>query len=230
VVLFRSADNAGNVEEIDSVSFAIEGGGENAAPVIDSITADPSEGLAPLEVDFTAEASDPDGDELSRSWDFDGDGTEDSTEESPTHMYVLPGEYEAELTVSDGELEVSDTVTVTVGEDAGEAALRLDAMPNRASVRVGKSKTFRARVGNVGDAAATGVRVCARTPARKAAVKGRECVRFASLAEAAEETARFAVRAKRRGAGKRVTVRFIAEAANAETETATATLKIKRKR
>ena len=184
VVEYGSTDNAGNEEPTQSVEFEILEDGENAPPVIDSITADPNEGLAPLEVDFSAEVSDPDGDELTYSWDFDGDGTEDSTEESPTHIYALPGDYEAELTVSDGELEASDSVTVTVtGDGGGEAELSLDAMPKRASVKVGKSKTFRARVGNVGDAAATGVRVCAKTPTRKATVRGRNCVRYANLAE-----------------------------------------------
>jgi PKD repeat protein len=230
VVEYGSTDNAGNEEPTQSVEFEILGDGENAPPVIDSITADPDEGISPLEVDFSAAVSDPDGDELTYSWDFDGDGTEDSTEESPTHIYTLPGEYEAELTVSDGELEASDSVTVAVGDAGGEAELSLDAMPRRASVKVGKSKTFRARVGNVGDAAATGVKVCASTPTRKAAVRGRNCVRYANLAEAAKETARFEVKAKRKGAGKKVTVRFTAEAANADTQTARATLKIKRKR
>ena len=230
VVEYGSTDNAGNEEPTQSVEFEILEDGENAPPVIDSITADPDEGLAPLEVDFSAAVSDPDGDELTYSWDLDGDGTEDSTEESPTHIYTLPGDYEAELTVSDGALEASDSVTVTVGDAGGEAELSLDAMPKRASVKVGKSKTFRARVGNVGEAAATGVKVCARTPTRKAAVRGRNCVRYANLAEAAKETARFEVKAKRKGAGKAVTVRFTAEAANADTQTARATLKIKRKR
>jgi PKD repeat protein len=175
--------------------------------------------------------SDPDGDELTYSWDFDGDGTEDSTEEAPTHMYALPGEYEAELTVSDGELEASDTVTVSVLEDGGgEAELTLDVAPTRAAVKVGKRKTFRARVGNTGDAAATRVRVCASAPARKADVTGRECVRYPSLEAAAKEAARFTVKAKRKGAGKKVTVRFVATAANADRETARATLVIKRKR
>jgi len=230
VVEYGSTDNAGNEESTQSVEFEITDDGENAPPVIDSITADPSEGLAPLEVDFSAAVSDPDGDELTYSWDLDGDGTEDSAEESPTHIYALPGEYEAELTVSDGELEATDSVTVTVGDAGGEAELSLDATPKRASVKVGKSKTFRARVGNVGDAAATGVKVCAATPTRKAEVRGRDCVRYANLAEAAKETARFEVKAKRKGAGKDVTVRFTADAANADRQRAKATLKIKRKR
>ncbi len=231
VVEYGSVDNAGNEEPTQSVEFEILDDGENAPPVIDSITADPNEGLAPLEVDFTAEASDPDGDELAYSWDLDGDGTEDSTEESPTHIYALPGDYETELTVSDGALEASDTVTVTVtGDGGGEAELSLDVMPRRASVKAGKRKTFRARVGNTGDAPATDVRLCAEAPKRKAKVTGRKCFRYPTLADPYTETARFKVKAKRRAAGKKVSLRFVATAANADRQTARATLKVKRKR
>jgi PKD repeat protein/glucose/arabinose dehydrogenase len=232
VVEYSSVDNAGNEEPTQSVEFEILGGGENQAPVIDSLNADPDEGLAPLEVDFSADASDPDGDELTYSWDFDGDGTEDSTDEAPTHIYTLPGDYEAELTVSDGELEASDTVPVAVGDDGGgEAELRLNVKPKRAKAKVGKTKTFRATVRGVGDVVAERVKVCAKTPKRKAKVTGRKCFRFASLEEPTyRQPARFKVKAKRKGAGKKVTLRFIATAANADRETARATLKIKRKK
>jgi PKD repeat protein/glucose/arabinose dehydrogenase len=97
--------------------------GENQPPVIDSATASPTIGVAPLEVNFTASASDPDDDELTYEWDF-GDG-ETSNEQSPTHTYTEPGEYEAEVTVSDGEAEVTETVSVQVLEpDDAEASFR----------------------------------------------------------------------------------------------------------
>ena len=94
--------------------FSIEGETPcpNEPPVIESVTADPDSGDAPLEVDFTAEASDPDGDDLTYEWDFDDGGT--SNQQNPTHTYTDPGVYEAEVNVSDGEAQVSDPVTVTV--------------------------------------------------------------------------------------------------------------------
>jgi PKD repeat protein/glucose/arabinose dehydrogenase/type 1 glutamine amidotransferase len=89
---------------------------ENAAPVIASATATPASGAAPREVEHDVEATDPDGDELEYSWDVDGDGTEDADTATVEHTYDEPGTYEAEVTVSDGDLGDSQTVTVTVSE------------------------------------------------------------------------------------------------------------------
>ena len=73
------------------------------------------------------DASDPDtGDTLTYAWDFDGDGVTDSTQEDPTHTYTTAGEHEAEVTVSDGEIERSRTVPITVfGADDPDARFRV---------------------------------------------------------------------------------------------------------
>ena len=53
------------------------------APVAKA-TATPSSGKAPLTVRFTNQSTDPDtGQTLTYAWDFDGDGTTDSTEREP---------------------------------------------------------------------------------------------------------------------------------------------------
>lgn len=64
-------------------------------------------GLAPLEVDFKGDLSrDPDnGDQLSYSWDFDGDDIEDAATANATFTYTINGNYSAVLTVSDQEGE-----------------------------------------------------------------------------------------------------------------------------
>ena len=98
---------------------------QNQPPVIDAASADPSIGFGPLEVGFSVEASDPDEDELSYSWDFNGDGEEDSTEQNPTHTFTDPGEYAPKVRVSDGELGVSRTFNVQVLEpDDDQASFR----------------------------------------------------------------------------------------------------------
>ena len=63
-----------------------------------------------------------------------------------------------------------------------------------------------------------------------ASIVGRDCVSYASIAAGESETGRFKVKAKRKAAGKKVTLRFITRAANVDRETAKATLKVKKKK
>jgi PKD repeat protein len=102
---------------------------QNAAPEITSATATPGSGDAPLPVGFAAEATDADGDELTYSWDFDGDGTEDADTATASHTYAEPGEYEAKVTVSDGQASDSATVAVSV-RDPGAPTIQASASPS----------------------------------------------------------------------------------------------------
>ena len=75
---------------------------ENQNPQIQTASANPTIGFAPLPVQFTGAATDPDaGDTVSYSWDF-GDGSPASTQQNPSHTYTTPGEKTAKLTVTDG--------------------------------------------------------------------------------------------------------------------------------
>ncbi|GGS07502.1 hypothetical protein GCM10010252_52900 [Streptomyces aureoverticillatus] len=59
-------------------------------------------GPVPLKADFSSEGSkDPDGDPLAYAWDFDGDGTYDSTDPNPSHTYTTKGDFNAQLKVTD---------------------------------------------------------------------------------------------------------------------------------
>jgi PKD repeat protein len=99
---------------------------ENTAPVLGDVTASPTVGVGPLEVDFTAAATDADDDDLTYSWDFQDDGTADSTAQNPTFTYNTPGTKTARVTVSDGEDEATKTVTVQVlPADDAEADFRV---------------------------------------------------------------------------------------------------------
>ncbi|MDG4824128.1 PQQ-dependent sugar dehydrogenase [Asanoa sp. WMMD1127] len=60
-------------------------------------------GLAPLQVTFSSAGStDPDGNPLTYQWDFDNNGTVDSTAANPTYTYTTVGDKRARLTVNDG--------------------------------------------------------------------------------------------------------------------------------
>jgi len=61
-----------------------------------NFTAAPKSGDAPLAVQFTDESM---GTVTSWAWDFDNDGTVDSTERNPTHTYTNSGIYTVKLTV-----------------------------------------------------------------------------------------------------------------------------------
>ena len=66
----------------------------NRNPTIGNATAaTPQAGIAPLAVQFTGAATDPDGHAVSYSWDLDGDGTFETTEQNPTFTYNAAGTY-----------------------------------------------------------------------------------------------------------------------------------------
>ena len=91
------------------------GGTVNSPPVIQTASATPTNGLAPLTVSFTGQASDSEGDPITYLWNF-GDGTT-SASQSPTHVYGSQGTYEALLQVTAGGVTVnSNPVTIKVGK------------------------------------------------------------------------------------------------------------------
>jgi PKD repeat protein/type 1 glutamine amidotransferase len=85
------------------------------------LNATPTNGQAPLTVQFSSEGSrDPDpGDSIEFAWDFDGNGTVDSIDPNPRHTYTTNGVYTARLTVTDssGKTDTKSTV-ITVGNTA----------------------------------------------------------------------------------------------------------------
>ena len=67
-----------------------------SAPVA-AFGATPTSGTAPLAVLFTDQST---GTITSRTWDFDNDGTIDSTAQNPSHSYTSTGSYTVNLTVT----------------------------------------------------------------------------------------------------------------------------------
>lgn len=97
--------------------FTIEG--ENPlVPPFAGIIVDPSSGDAPFEIDPIpfAHSNNPGGYIVSWQWDFDGNGTWDSMEENPIHVYEMPGNYLVKLRVEDnyGESALAENFLVEV--------------------------------------------------------------------------------------------------------------------
>ena len=85
-------------------------------PVIADFVADPLIGLLPLTVNFTDLSTGSTA--ISWEWDFDNDGTIDSYEQNPTHIYSEEGMFTVSLTASDGSYADTETKVdyITVGE------------------------------------------------------------------------------------------------------------------
>ena len=91
-----------------------------------TIAANPASGAAPLTVNFTSNASDPDGYIVSYSWTF-GDG-QTSSLANPTNVYSSIGSYTARLTVTDNagaSASVSQVITVTAPPPPGSGTLKV---------------------------------------------------------------------------------------------------------
>ncbi|MCA8977911.1 MAG: PKD domain-containing protein, partial [Planctomycetes bacterium] len=76
-----------------------------------SFTSDVTTGPSPLTVNFqdTSFSSDPGG-VTGWAWDFENDGTVDSTAQNPTHTYTACGTYDVSLTATDGAFPPSTVV------------------------------------------------------------------------------------------------------------------------
>ena len=104
----------------DSAVYRIDYTRGNHTPVA-KLKADKTSGPAPLTVVFDpAGTTDEDGPELTWAWDFDGDGTTDSTQAGPvSHTYTTVGQFSAKLSVTDPTgLTGSASVVVNVGNTA----------------------------------------------------------------------------------------------------------------
>ena len=108
----RVTDDGGLTDTAFGIVYTFGG---NQAPTA-VITPDKTEGDAPLLVTFDASgSSDPDGTIQQYEWDFDGDGTIDSTTGMPTIFttYTTPGDYQPSVTVTD-DLGATDKASTLV--------------------------------------------------------------------------------------------------------------------
>ncbi|MFI6597715.1 ThuA domain-containing protein [Nonomuraea sp. NPDC050536] len=115
-------------------------------PPIARASADKTDGPVPLAVKFSSEGTrDPDGKAITYAWDFDGDGTVDSTDPNPTYTYSKAGEYSAVLTVTNADKK---TATASVVIEAGNTRpkVTVDLPPNGGFFEFGDQVKYKVTV------------------------------------------------------------------------------------
>lgn len=129
VATVRVRDN-GSAEAVDSVLVVVRSA-DNVPPSI-VVAADPLSGEAPLEVFFTADTSDADGDAVTVRWDFDvSDGIQtDATGENAQHTYAAAGRFTAMGVATDARgATATASVTIHVAQPSASGTLVVEATP-----------------------------------------------------------------------------------------------------
>ncbi|MCR9245385.1 MAG: PKD domain-containing protein [bacterium] len=93
-----------------------------AVGLFPAFTADVTSGNAPLTVNFTDTSFANPGPITSWAWDFENDGTIDSTLQNPSHTYTACGTYDVALTVDDGNGPQTVVETGLITTDAVDAS------------------------------------------------------------------------------------------------------------
>ena len=110
----------------------------------------------------------------------------------------------------------------------GQAQVKVNVKPKSLKVAAGKRQVaYKVALRNTGDAAAEGVKVCARAKKKLVAVKGEAC-RTVNVPAGGKVTQRFKLRIKPAARGKKAMIRFVVTGAGLEKQTKKANLKVKR--
>jgi PKD repeat protein len=113
--------DAGGATDTEEITITVTDPPGNRAPTVKA-AALPASGQAPLEVQFSAQGSDPDGDALSYAWDF-GDGSAEAKGRRARHVYTQTGTFSARVTATDkAGNTATDTVEVVVGDPPANQA------------------------------------------------------------------------------------------------------------
>jgi cytochrome c len=111
-VMYVAQHGGGTGSTVYRVNYV---GSNNQAPTAVA-TSDVDSGVTPLTVKFSSMGSaDKENQPLTFQWDFQSDGTVDSTMANPTFVYTQPGLYKAKLTVSDGMATATATIDIAAG-------------------------------------------------------------------------------------------------------------------
>jgi glucose/arabinose dehydrogenase len=115
----------------------------------------PDNGSLPLTVQFSSTGThDPEGDPISLAWSFMGDGTTNSTAPAPSFTYTTPGNFQAQLTVTDshGNQTVAN-VPISAGNN--RPVVSIQQPPNGAIFDWGKALPYQISVYDIEDGSTT---------------------------------------------------------------------------
>jgi PKD repeat protein/type 1 glutamine amidotransferase len=139
-------------DNADSGIYRIEYVKGNRPPIAHA-SADKTDGPVPLTVQFSSEGTrDPDGTALTYAWDFDGDGTTDSTEANPSYTYTKAGEYNAVLTVTNANAKTA-TASVSIVAGNTRPKVKVDLPPNGGFFEFGDQVKYKVTVTDPEDGA-----------------------------------------------------------------------------
>ena len=148
IEIIRVADISGDLREVTTVypagtTFETVILGSPNAPVAE-FTTDTSSGSAPLSVQFTDFST---GYAITgRAWDFDDDGTIDSTEQNPVHTYTAAGTYTVNLTITNAAGSSTEVKTAYVTVTGPEEPI-LSITPAASPLPIGKTTMVRVFIG-----------------------------------------------------------------------------------
>lgn len=98
-----TAGNAGGSKVLTKTDYILAV--DNPLIPAANFEADVVSGLVPLTVQFTDESIAA----TSWAWDFENNGSVDSTAQNPTHIYTIPGDYSVKLSINSGASELTKT-------------------------------------------------------------------------------------------------------------------------
>jgi PKD repeat protein len=122
-----TVEDAGGASGTDTVQITVGNPPGNRPPTVEAAVL-PGSGPAPLEVQLSAQGTDPDRDPLTYQWSF-GDGSSPGSGRTVRHTYEDPGTYTATVTASDGRGGTGTAeVDVVVGDPPGNQAPTVEAV------------------------------------------------------------------------------------------------------
>ncbi len=111
-----------------------------STPPVAAFSGSPTSGVAPLTVNFSDSST---GSPTSWAWDFDNNGSTDSTSKNPSHTYTTPGTYSVKLTATNSVGSDPETKTAYISVAAPAPAIATSTSTINATGSQGTNATSR---------------------------------------------------------------------------------------